>query len=245
MPGPAEILRELHRLRRHARDLQAEIERGPRALQTSQARITKAEAAVQETHEAIKHLKIAIHQKEGTLRDKNQLIAKHEKQLNEAGSKKEYDALKAEIAADRKACLAVEDQVLNDMGELDDRTAGLPALEQAVAQARQEAGRVEETNRQRQADLAEQHRQVTQQLQQVEVSLPADAKQIYDRLTAVRGEDALAAVNNRTCVACYTEITAQNYNELLQGRLVPCKSCGRLLYLPEEQPAFADVSDEE
>jgi predicted nucleic acid-binding Zn-ribbon protein len=50
---------------------------------------------------------------------------------------------------------------------------------------------------------------------------------------AARGADAMAAVENRTCTACYTEITAQNYHELILGQLVVCKSCGRILYLPE------------
>ena len=31
----------------------------------------------------------------------------------------------------------------------------------------------------------------------------------------------------------YTAITAQSYNDLLSGRMVVCKVCGRMLYLPE------------
>ncbi len=47
------------------------------------------------------------------------------------------------------------------------------------------------------------------------------------------GPDGMAAVKNRSCAACSTEITAQSYNELLQEQFVACKSCGRILYLPE------------
>jgi predicted CXXCH cytochrome family protein len=43
----------------------------------------------------------------------------------------------------------------------------------------------------------------------------------------------MAAVQGRTCSACHSEITAQNYNELLQELFVVCKSCDRILYLPE------------
>jgi predicted nucleic acid-binding Zn-ribbon protein len=52
-------------------------------------------------------------------------------------------------------------------------------------------------------------------------------------LVTAKGDDALAAVTGRSCSACYTEITAQNYNELVREQFVPCKSCGRILYLPE------------
>jgi predicted nucleic acid-binding Zn-ribbon protein len=43
----------------------------------------------------------------------------------------------------------------------------------------------------------------------------------------------MTAVEGQSCAACYTEITAQQYNELKQELFVLCKSCGRILYLPE------------
>src|SRR5437879_2366805 len=104
MAGPATILREIHRLRRHAKDLHSEIDRGPRMLKGQQAKVAKQEEAVHEAHERLKRLKLASHEKEGQLKATLQQISKHEKQLNEAGSKKEYDALRTEIAADQKKC---------------------------------------------------------------------------------------------------------------------------------------------
>ena len=49
------------------------------------------------------------------------------------------------------------------------------------------------------------------------------------------GEDALAAVEDSTCIGCYTTITTQMMNELLTNKPVFCKSCGRMLYLPEDR----------
>jgi predicted nucleic acid-binding Zn-ribbon protein len=43
----------------------------------------------------------------------------------------------------------------------------------------------------------------------------------------------MAEVQNRTCMACYTEITAQALNNLSIGQFILCKNCGRALYLPE------------
>jgi predicted nucleic acid-binding Zn-ribbon protein len=34
-------------------------------------------------------------------------------------------------------------------------------------------------------------------------------------------------------MACYTEITAEQSNQLQREQLVHCKSCGRILYRPE------------
>jgi uncharacterized protein len=233
MPGPAAILREIHRLRRHAQELQIEIDRGPRTLKLQQDKVVRQEELLQEGHESIKKLKVAIHTKEGTLRATNQLIEKHQLQLNQASSKKEYDALKVEIASDQQRCRNLEDDILQDMAETDERTARLPELEKGVKEAKAELARFEASFQARQASLAGQLAQARQELRAVEETLPEDVRPQYERLTAASGEDALAAVQNRTCTACYTEITAQNYNDLLREQFVPCKSCGRMLYLPE------------
>src|SRR5438445_553272 len=93
MPGPAAILRELHRLRRHARDLQTEIDRGPRLFKAQQTKAARQEELLKETQELIKKLKVKNHDKEGELKVRQEQLIKHQRQLNIAASKKEYDAL--------------------------------------------------------------------------------------------------------------------------------------------------------
>lgn len=233
MAGPGAILREIHRLRRFARDLQAEIERGPRALKVQQARVTRQEELLREAHDKLKRLKVTVHENEVSLKSTLQQIAKHEKQRNESGSKKEYDALQAEINADLKKCQRLEDDILEGIEETEKQAAQLPELEKAVQRAKEEAAAFEKDNQSRLAGQAEQLRQTQRQLQEVETSLPADVRALYQRQVDARGEDALSVVQGRTCTACYTEITAQNYNELFQGQFVACKTCGRILYVSE------------
>jgi uncharacterized protein len=233
MAGPATILREIHRLRRHAKELQSEIERGPRLLRIQQARVNKQEEAVRDAHDTLKRLKMSSHDKEGQLKATLQQIGKHEKQLNEAGSKKEYDALKTEIAADKKKCQELEDEILGYMGEIEERTAQLPELDKAVQLVKVEYADFEKNSQGRITGLAEELNRALGAIKEVEATLPADVRPQYDRLVGARGEDAMAAVENRTCMACYTEITAQSYNDLMLSQFVFCKSCGRALYLPD------------
>jgi predicted nucleic acid-binding Zn-ribbon protein len=233
MAGPATILREIHRLRRHAKNLQAEIERGPRLLKAQQAKAGRQEEALREAQESLKKLKVASHdlevQRKGTL----QRIEKHKKQLNEATSKKEYDALRAEISSEEQKIKDLEDKILESMIQIDDQTARLPELEKAIQQAKAEAADFAKNVQDRQAGLTEQLNQAYLSIKETEATLPADVRPQYDRLVSARGEDALAAVENRTCMACHTEITAQSYNDLMLSQFVMCKSCGRVLYLPE------------
>jgi predicted nucleic acid-binding Zn-ribbon protein len=233
MVGPAETLREIHRLRRHAKNLQDEVERLPRLLKAQQAKVTRAEEAVREAQETLKKLKVATHEKEVSLKGNQQLIAKHEKQRNEATSKKEYDALQAEIAVEKNKCQKIEEEILKSMIAADDYAGKLPELEAALKRAKAECAEFEGAAAERQATMTEQLNKALAELKDIEVHLPGDVQPLYTRLVASRGEDGMSAVHNRTCQACYTEITAQMYNDLLTGRFILCKSCGRLLYLPE------------
>jgi uncharacterized protein len=232
MPGAATILREIHRLRRHAAELQNRVEQGPRMLRAQQANVAKKEEALRQAQDDLKKLKIVIHEKEVSLKSRNQQIVKHEKQLNQAASKKEYDALKLEIENDRKEVPKLEDAILDAMAEAEDTAARLPEWDKALQQAKADLAAYERDSGARLAALAEERERVLRQLAEVEASIPPDVREPYERLTKARGEEALAAVVDRTCSACYTEITAQGYNELLAERFVLCKSCGRILYLP-------------
>lgn len=233
MAGPATILREIHRLRRHAKDLRADMERLPRLLKAQQAKVAKQEELLREAQDDLKHLKVTTHEKEVQLRSTHQQIAKHQKQLNEAVSKKEYDALQSEIASDREACKHLEDEILEGLAAIDEKTALVPELEKAVQRAKEEAAQFEKEMQARQANLSTMLSQASQQLKEVEGTIPDNVRPQYERLVLVRNEEAMSVVENRTCSACYTEITAQNYNELLMGQFVLCKSCGRILYLQE------------
>jgi predicted nucleic acid-binding Zn-ribbon protein len=195
--------------------------------------VTRQEEAVHEANDTLKRLKMMSHEKEGRLKATLQQIDKHERQLNEAGSKKEYDALKTEIAADKKKCQELEDEILGHMGEIEERTAQLPQLDKALRQAKEEYVDFEKNSQGRILGLREQLNQALRGIQEVEATLPVDVRAQYDRLVAARGEDAMAHVEHRTCMACYTEITAQNYNDLMLSQFVLCKSCGRALYLPD------------
>ena len=65
--------------------------------------------------------------------------------------------------------------------------------------------------------------------------MPADIVQDFRRVVAGRGEGALAQLEDEFCGNCNQAVNAQMVNELLQEKVVPCKSCGAYLYLPESR----------
>jgi predicted nucleic acid-binding Zn-ribbon protein len=233
MPAPAQVLRELHRLRRFAKELEEQIQRLPQQQKVQELRTGRQEDALKNHLDLIKKLKVSILDKEASLKAAHQQISKYEKQKNEAGGKKEYDALGAEITAARQTCQKLEDEILALLTEVDEKTAQIPELEKSLKQAKADLANFESITAAKQKELAGELERTRTQLAEAETGLTGDPKLMYQRLIAQKGQDALSAVHGRTCVACYTEITAQMFNELNNGNFVLCKNCGRMLYLVE------------
>ena len=102
-----------------------------------------------------------------------------------------------------------------------------------MAAARQKADEVRkavaELQEPLQADLA----RVQAELHQTEATLPDDIRETYNRIVRQKGEDALAMVENQFCGGCNQQIQLNMLNKVMLGQPVFCKTCGRLLYLPE------------
>ncbi len=233
MSGPAVLFREIHRLRQHAHDLQEQIDRIPRQLKAQQAKVARQEQQLHEGQEGVKKIKVSVLKKEGEIKDHLAQIKRYQQQLNEVTAKKEYDALQLEIGHAKTECRRLEDEALQGMEEGDQRAAQLPELEKAVKLAREELAKYEQQTAGRKGELAAQLAEAQRKLKEVEPQIPADVRHDYNRLVGSKGPDALSVVRDRTCTACHTEITTQSYHDLQQEMYVKCKSCARILYLPE------------
>src|ERR1051326_3039027 len=110
MPNTVDTLREIHRLRKLITDLHEQIAGGPEALAAEQARVTQAETDLRDAQDRLKHLKVAVHDKETSLKAAHQQIAKYEKQRETAGSKKELDAFDHEISHSRQKVAELEEK---------------------------------------------------------------------------------------------------------------------------------------
>jgi uncharacterized protein len=230
MAGPAAILREIHRLRAFAQELQSRIDLGPRQHAAQQGVIAKREDELKQGQDAVKKLKIAVHEHEVSVKAEGQQVKKYEQQLNDIHSKKEYDALKHEIAGAQNKMRALEDETLNAMMELDERARLLPALEEAVKVAKVEYADFERNCKTQSESWIVQRDDAIKQIEVEEAKLPEDIRPEYDRLIKAMGADALAGVEGKICAACYTELTTQLYHNVLKQQFVMCWNCGRVLY---------------
>ena len=209
----AEALRELHRIHRQLSDLRSRLARGPKQIQMGDATVKRLEEELQQARDTAKQARIAADAKQLQLRQREARIADLKGKLNACSSNREYQALKEQIAADEQANRVLEENLKRSENEL-------------------------ATIRQRVADeqhvLEQELARVTANLEKAEAALPADFRVEYQRIAKARGEGALAPVEGDVCGGCFQTLTTQMQNELRMERPVFCKSCGCLLYLPEQ-----------
>lgn len=228
-------LRECHRLRKHLKTLQEEIDRGPRVLKIQQTRLAAEEQAHKDHLEAIKRLKLKQREDEGTLKQTEARLVKLEQQLLGISVTKEYEAKKSEIRQATEAKNALEEAILATMTELDERTTAIPAVEKKWADAQAEFKESQADAADRLARMQADQAASQAQLAAAEAELPEKVRALYDAQVKGRGPDGLAALKGKVCQGCRGSVTDQKIYELQGGGFVVCpnSSCGRLLYPAE------------
>ena len=235
MADTAQTLRELHRLHIQLADIRSRLARGPRLVKAEEGKITNLESAVEDAKERTKQSRLQASQKELQLAERESKILEIRGKLNTCSSNREYQAFLEQIAAHEQANSVLSDEILETFDKISELEGEIKEREQELAQGKgtlaELCQRVETQKQSLETDLA----RLTEELQETEKGLDAEIRGNYLRAAKGRGEEALAPVEGETCQGCYQTITAQMVSELIQSMPVTCKSCGRLLYLPESR----------
>jgi predicted nucleic acid-binding Zn-ribbon protein len=228
-----DTLRECHRLRKHLRELQAEIDRGPRLLRGREETLEEERKAHHDHHAAITRLKLKQREDEVTLKETETRLAKLEAQLTTISVQKEYAAKESEIAQAKQKKGELEDAILGTITAIEEHTASVPAVEKKWSDAQAEFAQFKEEAAERLERLKADQGASRDALAKAEAQLPADVKSKYDTMVKAHGPEALAAVKNKTCQGCRTSLADQRMLHLQGGGLVLCPNCGKLLYPSE------------
>jgi predicted nucleic acid-binding Zn-ribbon protein len=229
----AELLRSLHRMHRQLADLAEQLAAGPRSVAARTRLVQAAEAKKAAAADDVKKAKVVADQKQLQLKSAEAKIADLEGKLNACKTNREYQTLRDQVAADRMATKVLEDEILEALERIDTLKPTVPAAEaeieaakklltEAEAKVKSETGRLE-------AEVA----RIRGDLQAAEKDLGEDVREKYDRVVKQKGADGMAAVDGGTCGGCYQQLTGNMLSDVLLGRIIICRSCGRLLYLPE------------
>jgi predicted nucleic acid-binding Zn-ribbon protein len=233
MPKLTDSLRTLHRIQRQLADLKGRLERGPRQVRVAEANVKNCETELAQAKDTYRHAKVAADEKQLQLKSREAKLVDLQAKLNMAQSNKEYQLLKDQIAADKQANSVLADEILEALEKLDQLQATIKTAESNLAKTREDTSKVRQRINDQQQGLETELARVTAELKAAEDTLEGDFKDNYLRLSRSMGEEALAPVDAECCGGCSQTLTTQMINLLRLDKPVFCKSCGRLLYLPE------------
>ncbi len=184
------------------------------------------------------------------MRSRQEHIEKMRTSLNNAKTNKEYSAILIQISAEKEEVSKIETTILDFMGQLETNNKSATAVRDQLDLAQKSLDDSRQKSSQRVAELQSHLQELEIQRTRAMESVPAESRKQYDRICQRYPGDAMAPVDFNendmetiTCGGCFMGLNIEDVN-LLRGRdeIRKCRSCGRILYLPEMLPQQASAS---
>ncbi|QDT44423.1 Putative zinc ribbon domain protein [Gimesia alba] len=235
MSTTAASLKALHHLYLRLYDVDQKLEQGPKRIKLKEQFALIQEEKLKEVQDQVLQLKKQVQQKNLDLQSNEAKILDLKGKLNSASSNKEFDIIKGQIAADEMANSVLEDEILELMDKIDKKEEEVQSWVEKKDAAHAEAKKTAQDFESARSRLNEEITECKAAIADAEQIIPENLKVMFERLVRSHGAGALATVEGRFCSACNVMIEPQLRVELNSGRLVFCKSCGRLLYMEDSQ----------
>ena len=174
------------------------------------------------------------------LKDLQQKIVKFREQSSSVKTNEQFHALQHEIGFAEAEIGKIEDRELESMELSDELEKQLKAAQQELEDNTKVVAIEEESARKATEDLKKKLTGLEEDRARLREQIGEGALANYDRIAKSRGT-ALARVDGQRCLACQMALRPQLWNEVRGGELVPCESCGRLLYFDDEKPMEPDA----
>ena len=228
-----DALRTLHRVHRQLADLKGRLERGPKQVRASEATVALREDQLAQVQTDTKAARMASDGKQVQLKAGEEKIEDLKRKLLTAASNREYQALKDQIAAQEMTNSVLTDEILEGLERIDELQEKVAEAEDLLTKAGKKAQEVRSEVEQQEPLIQDDLTRLEAELKDSEAGLPATVRELYQRVVRQRGQDALAAVEDQYCTGCHQQVPLNLCAEIMLSHPVFCKTCGRLLYMPE------------
>jgi len=189
-------------------------------------------AALLKLEDHLKTTKVKLNDKETDLKSNEEKIKKHEGQLMQIKTNKEYSALQGEIALLKKGCEEIEEGIIVTLDEIAEIEGEIQTekkrLDGKKAELDKEKSDFEATEKIDRAKIDTLTKEREELLSPVEKS----TRMLYEKIAKKRDGSALAEIDGENCGGCSMKIRPQIINEVrMCDQVVMCENCTRILYV--------------
>jgi uncharacterized protein len=222
-----DIDRELGRLRNRCRECPAIIEKHRLDFEAEGVLV---EAKTKEINDR----KIDMRRMEVELKACEEEVTRLSKQLLVAKTNQEYSAFQSQIERINGEKSGFETKILEILDGLEETEK---ELAEAVSENKVREAEFLELKASLENDLGEYNGEVeVLESKRVERIYPLDPEALksYNRVLNALGGDGIVSLENHNCSGCYMAVTHNDYARIFAMKeVVLCKSCQRILYVPE------------